>query len=249
MMRLHQPCDRRRALRPRPLRRSRRLPGQPGRPQDTLERIEGFYAQGPRQAASCRCPAGGDHLITLPILRGIAKDRAGRHDPFRRPHRLLRPLFRRLQATPTARRSAAPSRRACSIPSAWSRSASAARSTTARTSTGRATHGMRIIIIEELMDRGADAVIAEARRVVGDGPTYVSFDVDGLDPAYAPGTGTPEIGGFTTARGAAHAARAARARPDRRRRRRGLARPSTLSGMTALGRRQHDVRAPLRAGR
>jgi guanidinopropionase len=38
----------------------------------------------------------------------------------------------------------------------------------------------------------------EARRVVGDGPTYVSFDVDGLDPVYAPGTGTPEVGGFTT---------------------------------------------------
>jgi guanidinopropionase len=41
-------------------------------------------------------------------------------------------------------------------------------------------------------------VIAEARRVVGEGPTYISFDVDGLDPVYAPGTGTPEIGGITT---------------------------------------------------
>ena len=36
------------------------------------------------------------------------------------------------------------------------------------------------------------------RRVVGSGPTYISFDVDGLDPVYAPGTGTPEIGGITT---------------------------------------------------
>ena len=34
--------------------------------------------------------------------------------------------------------------------------------------------------------------------LVGDGPVYVSFDVDGLDPVYAPGTGTPEIGGFTS---------------------------------------------------
>jgi guanidinopropionase len=34
--------------------------------------------------------------------------------------------------------------------------------------------------------------------VVGDGPTYISFDVDGLDPVYAPGTGTPEVGGLTT---------------------------------------------------
>ena len=40
-------------------------------------------------------------------------------------------------------------------------------------------------------------VIAKAREVIGDGPTYVSFDVDGLDPAFAPGTGTPEAGGLT----------------------------------------------------
>jgi guanidinopropionase len=38
----------------------------------------------------------------------------------------------------------------------------------------------------------------EARRVVGEGPTYVSFDIDGIDPSQAPGTGTPEIGGFST---------------------------------------------------
>ena len=45
---------------------------------------------------------------------------------------------------------------------------------------------------------GVDAVIEEARSIVGDGPTYVSFDVDGLDPVFAPGTGTPEIGGYST---------------------------------------------------
>src|SRR6185295_3497096 len=47
-------------------------------------------------------------------------------------------------------------------------------------------------------DLGPAKVIEITRRVVGDGPTYVSFDVDGLDPVYAPGTGTPEIGGMTT---------------------------------------------------
>jgi guanidinopropionase len=40
--------------------------------------------------------------------------------------------------------------------------------------------------------------MAEARSIVGDGPTYVSFDIDSIDPSMAPGTGTPEIGGFTT---------------------------------------------------
>jgi agmatinase len=44
---------------------------------------------------------------------------------------------------------------------------------------------------------GLPAVIARAREVVGAGPTYVSFDVDSLDPAFAPGTGTPEVGGLT----------------------------------------------------
>jgi guanidinopropionase len=58
--------------------------------------------------------------------------------------------------------------------------------------------GMRLIFIEEFAKTGVEAVIAEARRVVGEGPTYISFDVDSLDPVYAPGTGTPEIGGLTT---------------------------------------------------
>lgn len=59
-------------------------------------------------------------------------------------------------------------------------------------------NGMRVVFIEEFTEKGVNAIIDEARRVVGDGPTYISFDVDGLDPVYAPGTGTPEIGGITT---------------------------------------------------
>jgi guanidinopropionase len=45
---------------------------------------------------------------------------------------------------------------------------------------------------------GCAGVIQRIHEVVGDGPTYVSFDIDSLDPAFAPGTGTPEIGGLTT---------------------------------------------------
>lgn len=58
--------------------------------------------------------------------------------------------------------------------------------------------GMRVIYMHEIPALGIEAVIAEARRVVGDGPVYLSFDIDGIDPAFAPGTGTPEIGGFTS---------------------------------------------------
>ena len=57
--------------------------------------------------------------------------------------------------------------------------------------------GMRVISIEEFEDLGWKKVAALAREVAGTGPVYLSFDVDGLDPAYTPGTGTPEAGGIT----------------------------------------------------
>jgi len=58
--------------------------------------------------------------------------------------------------------------------------------------------GMTVIHMEEFAEMGVKEVIRKACEVVGNGPTYISFDVDGLDPAYAPGTGTPEVGGLTT---------------------------------------------------
>jgi len=57
--------------------------------------------------------------------------------------------------------------------------------------------GMTVLHIEDVDRLGIAGVVEKARAVVGDGPTYISFDVDGLDPAYAPGTGTPEAGGLT----------------------------------------------------
>jgi guanidinopropionase len=57
--------------------------------------------------------------------------------------------------------------------------------------------GMTVLHIEDVDRLGIAGVVERARAVVGDGPTYISFDVDGLDPAYAPGTGTPEAGGLT----------------------------------------------------
>ena len=58
--------------------------------------------------------------------------------------------------------------------------------------------GMTVIHAEEIDALGIDGVIRRARSVIGDGPAYLTFDIDGLDPAFAPGTGTPEIGGLTT---------------------------------------------------
>jgi len=163
---------------------------------DTLDRVHGFY-QEIVKAGVVPLSAGGDHLITLPIMRAVAArwpvgmvhfdahsdttdsyfggEKYAHGTPFRRAveEGLLDPK-RTVQI---------------GIRGALF---DAGDMDFARDS------GMRIITIEEFYDLGIDAVIAEARRVVGDGPTYVSFDVDGLDPVYAPGTGTPEIGGFTT---------------------------------------------------
>jgi guanidinopropionase len=56
--------------------------------------------------------------------------------------------------------------------------------------------GMRVLPMEEFHDKGWHYAAEEARRVVGDGPVYLTYDIDSLDPAQAPGTGTPEAGGI-----------------------------------------------------
>src|SRR5262249_57198628 len=58
--------------------------------------------------------------------------------------------------------------------------------------------GMTTIDMNQFHDMGMKEVIAAARHVVGDGPTYVTFDIDSLDPAFAPGTGMPAVGGLTS---------------------------------------------------
>ncbi len=58
--------------------------------------------------------------------------------------------------------------------------------------------GMTVIHAEEISTLGLPRIIKTIRKVAGDGPTYLSFDIDSLDPAFAPGTGTPEVGGLST---------------------------------------------------
>lgn len=59
--------------------------------------------------------------------------------------------------------------------------------------------GFRVVQAEECWHRSLAPLMSEVRDQLGAGPVYLSFDIDGLDPAYAPGTGTPEVGGLTTA--------------------------------------------------
>jgi len=61
--------------------------------------------------------------------------------------------------------------------------------------------GARVVPVEECWYRSLAPLMGEIRESFGPGPVYISFDIDGLDPAFAPGTGTPEIGGLTTIQG------------------------------------------------
>jgi guanidinobutyrase len=61
--------------------------------------------------------------------------------------------------------------------------------------------GFRVVPAEACWHRSLAPLMQEVREQLGAGPVYLSFDIDGLDPAFAPGTGTPEIGGLTVVQG------------------------------------------------
>lgn len=65
------------------------------------------------------------------------------------------------------------------------------------------TSGMTVVHIEEFWKQGVDAMVQKTRALVGDAPVYLTVDIDGFDPAFAPGTGTPEVGGITSREGLA----------------------------------------------
>jgi agmatinase len=58
--------------------------------------------------------------------------------------------------------------------------------------------GVRVVSAQEVHSTSPGAVAAAVRETIGDAPAYLSFDIDALDPAFAPGTGTPEIGGLAS---------------------------------------------------
>ncbi len=166
----------------------------------SMAEIEDFFADIVK-AGAAPLTAGGDHSISYPILKALGAEQAlhivhidahtDTWDAFQGSKFHHGAPFRRAVEAgvidPTAMIQIG-IRGAQNVTEGWDYSQQS---------------GMRVIFMEEFTKIGVDAVIAEARRVVGDGPVYISFDVDGLDPVYAPGTGTPEIGGLTTIEGQA----------------------------------------------
>ena len=163
---------------------------------DGLKRIEDGVA---RIVAAGAIPlgAGGDHLSTLPILRAVARARpvgmihfdahSDTNDSYFGGNRFTHgtPFRRAIEEGLLDPKRVVQSGIRGSIYDPdehdWARA-----------------QGVRVIYMEECAARGPAAVMEEARAIAGAGPTYVTFDIDSIDPSMAPGTGTPEVGGFTT---------------------------------------------------
>lgn len=160
---------------------------------DSLLRITAFYDKV-RAAGIVPLTAGGDHLCTLPVLRALAKDRPLGMVLFDSHTDLFHSYFggfKYTHGTPFRRaieEGLLDPKRVCMIgirgPAYDFEDRDFADSV-----------GIRVIPIEEFHARGVEDVMAEAREIAGTGETYISYDIDFIDPAFAPGTGTPEIGG------------------------------------------------------
>ena len=163
---------------------------------DTINRIEKFYHELYLRGI-IPLSAGGDHLITLPIMRAIAQNEPLGMIHFDAHSDTSDSYFGTSKLT-----HGTPFRRAIEEglldPKRTIQIGIRGSVYDANDLDFAINAGIRIVTIEEYFDIGWRAVMDEARQIVGDRPTYISFDVDGLDPVYAPGTGTPEVGGYST---------------------------------------------------
>jgi len=161
--------------------------------QDSMKRITAFYDKV-LEAGIIPLTAGGDHLSTLPILRSVAKKATVGMIHFDSHTDLFHSYFdgtMYTHGTPFRRaveEGLLDPKRVCMI---------GIRGTAYDTEDRDFADavGIRVIPIEEFHARGTEDVMSEAREIAGVGDTYVSYDIDFVDPAFAPGTGTPEVGG------------------------------------------------------
>ncbi|GAB5469552.1 MAG: agmatinase [Rhodospirillales bacterium] len=162
----------------------------------SMAKITAFFEEV-QAAGTLPLAIGGDHLMTLPILRAIAKERPLGMIHFDAHSDTNDGYFGGLKYT-----HGTPFRRAVEEglldPKRVVQIGIRGSLYSADERDWASDAGMRLITMEEFEEMGCAAAIAEARQIVGEGPTYLSFDVDALDPVFAPGTGTPEIGGMTT---------------------------------------------------
>jgi guanidinopropionase len=160
---------------------------------DSMQRVTTFYDQV--HAAGIRpLTAGGDHLTSLPVLRALAKDGPVGMVHFDSHTDLFHSYFNGQMYT-----HGTPFRRAVEEglldPKRVIQIGIRGSMYDAEDRDFAKAEGIRIVEIEEFFERGVADVMDEARDIVGNQPTYVSYDIDFVDPTFAPGTGTPEVGG------------------------------------------------------
>ena len=139
---------------------------------------------------------GGDHLLSLPVLRALAKDGPLGFVHFDAHTDLFNGYFggqRYTHGTPFRR----PVEEGLLDPARMLQIGIRGTTYNGEDRAFAAANGIRIVTIDEFRNRELSDVMAEAREILGGKPAYLSFDIDGIDPALAPGTGTPEIGGFS----------------------------------------------------
>jgi guanidinopropionase len=169
------------------------VPPNPVDIQDSLARVTSFYS-GLKSAGIIPMTAGGDHLVTLPILRALATDGPLGLIQFDSHTDLFDSYFGGQKFT-----HGTPFRRAVEEgivdPRRFVQIGIRGTAYNVEDIEWGEAQGIRIIRIEEFFDRGIADVMAEARDILGTEPAYCTYDIDFVDPTFAPGTGTPEIGG------------------------------------------------------
>lgn len=160
---------------------------------DSLERFTRFY-RAVKANSVVPLTAGGDHLCSLPILRGLAAEAPVGMVHFDSHTDLFHSYFDGCMYT-----HGTPFRRAVEEglldPKRVVQIGIRGTAYDTEDRDFAESVGIRVIPIEEFFKRGVEDVMAEARDIVGEKPTYISYDIDFVDPAFAPGTGTPEVGG------------------------------------------------------
>jgi len=160
---------------------------------ETMARVTSFYSEV-KGAGIRPLTAGGDHLTSLPVLRALAKDAPVSMIHFDSHTDLFDSYFGGTKYT-----HGTPFRRAVEEglldPKKVVQIGIRGTTYDSEDRDFADAVGIRVITIEEFHARGVDSVMQEACEIVGETDTYVSYDIDFVDPAFAPGTGTPEIGG------------------------------------------------------
>lgn len=160
---------------------------------DSMDRITAFYDRLKPHGIT-PLTAGGDHLTSLPVLRSLAKDAPVGMVHFDSHTDLYHSYFGGTMYT-----HGTPFRRAVEEglldPKRVVQIGIRGSTYDDEDTDFAESVGIRVIRIEEFFARGLQDVMAEAREIVGQEPTYVSYDIDFVDPTFAPGTGTPEVGG------------------------------------------------------